>query len=142
MKTPIETPQDADRHWYVIDAKDEVLGKVAVKVASLVRGKHKSSFTRNQEMGDYVIIINSAQAKMTGNKVNDKLYYRHSGYIGGLKTTNYKKLVAAKPTEPLRLAIKGMLPRGPLGNKLLKNVKIYTDDNHPHLSQNPENIQL
>ncbi len=142
MKTPIETSVTANRTWYLLDAQGVSLGRVARQVAFLLRGKHKPSFTRNQEMGDFVVVINSKEAKMSGKKRTDKLYYRHSGFPGGLKVETYAQLVEAKPTEPMRKAVKGMLPKGPLGNKLLSNVKIYAGSEHPHQSQNPKVFEL
>jgi len=142
MKTIFVKPAEVERKWFLIDAEGKALGRVAVEAANILRGKKKASYTPHQEVGDYVVIINAAKALMTGNKADDKMYYRHSGYLGGLKTENYKKLVARKPTAPMEKAIKGMLPKGPLGYKLFTNVKVYGDEKHPHEAQKPEKIEL
>lgn len=135
-------PADVERTWYLIDAKDKIMGKVATAAATLVRGKHKPCFTPHQEIGDYVIIINSDKVKLTGNKAQDKKYYRHSGYPGSLKEENYEQLNARKPGYPLALAIKKMLPKNKLGNKIFTNIKIYADDTHPHTSQQPKQYEI
>ena len=142
MKTIFVKPNEVERKWYVIDAAGQPLGRVAVKAATILRAKNKALYTPHQEVGDYVIIVNAKDAVMTGNKRNDKMYYRHSGYLGGLKSENYEKLVARKPTAPMEKAVKGMLPRGPLGNKLFSNVKIYAGAEHPHTAQQPEKIEM
>jgi large subunit ribosomal protein L13 len=142
MKTLFVKPADVERKWFVIDAQGKVLGRVAAKVASIVRGKEKPIFAPHQEMGDYVVVVNADKIVLTGRKVQQKLYHHHTGYVGGLKTVNYEKLAARHPTSPLELAIRGMLPKGPLGRKLLKNVKVYTGSEHPHVAQNPETIEF
>jgi large subunit ribosomal protein L13 len=142
MKTLFVKPADVERKWFVIDAQGKVLGRVAAKAASIVRGKEKPIFAPHQEMGDYVVVVNADKIVVTGRKVQQKLYHHHTGYVGGLKTVNYEKLVARHPTSPLELAIRGMLPKGPLGRKLLKNVKVYTGSEHPHIAQNPETIEF
>jgi large subunit ribosomal protein L13 len=142
MKTIFINPKDVERKWYLIDAENQVLGRIAEKVASIVRGKYKACYTPHQEVGDYVIIINADKLKVTGNKVRNKLYYRHSGYPGGIKVENYAKVISRKPIKPLEKAIKGMLPKGPLGNKLFRNVKIYAGVDHPHAAQKPEVLEL
>jgi len=126
----------------VIDAEGKVLGRVAAKVASIVRGKEKPIFVPHQEVGDYVVIVNAEKIAVTGRKAQQKMYHRHTGFVGGLKSTNFEKLIARHPTKPLELAIKGMLPKGPLGRKLAKNVKIYAGGEHPHAAQNPTAIGL
>lgn len=142
MKTIYVKPNEVERSWYVIDAAGQPLGHVAVKAASVARGKHKPCYVPYHELGDYVIIINAEQAVMTGNKRQDKLYYRHSGYLGGLKVENYEKLVARKPTAPMEKAVRGMLPKGPLGNKLFTNIKIYAGAAHPHGAQQPKVLEI
>lgn len=137
IKTYNVTPKDIKKKWYLIDAKDKPLGKVASKAAYILRGKHQPIYTPNLDTGDNVIIINAKKAILTGRKSSDKLYYHHTGYPGGLKKTNYTKLLAKKPVKPLELAIKGMLPKGPLGRKLFKNLRIYKDENYKQNSQNP-----
>jgi large subunit ribosomal protein L13 len=142
MKTEIIKTAALDRKWFVIDAEGKVLGRVASKVATIVRGKNKPIFAPHQEMGDYVVVINAGKITVTGRKARQKMYYRHSGYVGGLKSPNFAALVARHPTQPLELAIKGMLPKGPLGRKLAKNAKIYAGAEHPHAAQNPTAITL
>lgn len=142
METIFVKPKNVERKWYIIDAQDKVLGRVAVKAANLARGKHKACFVPHQEIGDFVIIINAKNALVTGGKENKKIYYRHSRYPGGLKMETYKKAIESKPTFPMEKAVRGMLPKGALGNKLYKNVRIYADGNHPHAGQNPEKIEL
>jgi large subunit ribosomal protein L13 len=137
MKTVFTNPVSVERKWYIIDAEGKVLGRVAAKIASIVRGKNKAIFVPNQEIGDFVVVINADKIVVTGRKPLQKMYYRHTGYVGGLKTTTYEKLIAQHPTRPLEYAIKGMLPKGPLGRKMAKNVKIYAGTSHPHGAQNP-----
>ncbi|GHV54569.1 50S ribosomal protein L13 [Spirochaetia bacterium] len=142
MKTEFVKPAVVDRKWFVIDAEGKVLGRVAARAASIVRGKEKAVYAPHQEVGDFVVVINAGKITITGRKAQQKLYYRHSGYIGGLKTDTYEKLAARHPSAPLELAIKGMLPKGPLGRKLLNNVKVYAGAEHPHAAQNPTAIEL
>ena len=141
MKTVFVKPASVDRKWYIIDAEGKVLGRVAAKVAAIVRGKNKAIFVPHQEIGDFVVVINADKIVVTGRKAQQKLYYRHTGYVGGLKAQNFEKLLARHPEMPLENAIKGMLPKGPLGRKMAKNAKIYAGANHPHGSQNPAPIE-
>jgi len=142
MNTVFVKPASVERKWYVIDAEGKVMGRVAAKVAAIVRGKNKAIFAPHQEMGDYVVVINADKVNVTGRKTQQKMYYHHSGYVGGLKAVNFEKLIARHPTQPLENAIKGMLPKGPLGRKLAKNAKIYAGATHPHAAQNPTAIDL
>lgn len=142
MKTIFVKEHEAVRNWYVIDAADKPLGRVAAKAAYVLRGKHKPTFAPNQEMGDYVVIINADKVAVTGNKANDKMYYHHTGYIGGLKAFNFTKKIERHPEDPLMLAIKGMLPHGRLGRKLLKNVKVVAGSENPHAAQNPQALEV
>lgn len=142
MKTVFVKPAVAERKWYVIDASDKVLGRVAAKAAALVRGKHKAIFAPHHELGDYVVIINADKVAVTGRKRQNKMYYRHTGYVGGLKEDTFESLLERHPTAPLEHAVKGMLPKGPLGRKLFLNVKIYAGAEHPHVAQNPAAIEL
>jgi large subunit ribosomal protein L13 len=142
MKTIFVKPAEAERKWFVIDAEGKILGRVASKAASIVRGKEKAIYAPHQEVGDYVVVVNADKIVVSGRKTQQKLYYRHSGYVGGLKSENFAKLIARHPTSPLELAIKGMLPKGPLGRKLWKNVKVYAGAEHPHAAQNPQPIEL
>lgn len=142
MKTIFVKPETVDRKWFVIDAAGKVMGRVAAKAAGIVRGKERPYYTPHQEVGDFVIIINADKMVVSGRKMSDKLYYNHSGYPGGMKVETLGKLFVRKPIKPLETAIRGMLPGGPLGNKLFSNVKIYAGDNHPHAAQKPEAIEM
>ena len=142
MKTIFYKEHEMPRSWYVIDAAGKPLGRVAAKVAAMARGKHKVFYAPHQEVGDYIIVINADKVAITGNKDKDKMYYHHTGFPGGLKSVNFNTLIGKKPTEPLYIAVKGMLPKGSLGRKLLKNVKIYAGSEHPHIAQNPVAVAL
>lgn len=142
MKTYTEKKVNADQKWWLIDAEDKVLGRVASTVASLLRGKHKPTYTPFVDMGDYVVIINSAKVKLTGNKSSNKLYYRHTGYPGGLKVRTYSEMMKKDPTFVLRNAIKGMLPHNRLGRRQLLHVKIYPGEEHSHQAQKPEPLKI
>jgi large subunit ribosomal protein L13 len=142
MKTVFVTPETAERSWYLIDAEGKPLGRVAAKVATMLRGKNKPTYTPSQETGDFVVVINADKVVVTGRKRQNKLYYRHSGYPGGLKEATFNQLIERHPTDPLELAVRGMLPKGPLGRKLLKNVKFYAGSAHPHAAQQPKTIEL
>ncbi len=142
MKTYSVKKEEVIKKWYVIDAKDKVLGRVATRAASILRGKHNPRFTPHVDMGDNVIILNADKARLTGSKSLNKMYYRHSGYPGGLKETTYSEMMKKDPTFAMRNAIKGMLPRNRLGRRQLLNVKIYAGENHPHQAQKPELIEI
>jgi large subunit ribosomal protein L13 len=142
MKTIFVKPADIERKWFVIDVEGKPLGRAAARIASILRGKEKAVFAPHQETGDFVVVINAGKIALTGRKAEQKLYHRHSGFVGGLKTLNYEKLAEKHPESPLELAVKGMLPKGPLGRKMLKNVKIYAGAAHPHTAQNPQAIEL
>jgi len=141
MKTVFAKPASVERKWFIIDAEGKVLGRVAAKVASILRGKNKPIFVPHQEIGDFVVVINADKIAVTGKKAQQKLYHKHTGFIGGLRTNNFEKIIERHPTQPLELAIKGMLPKGPLGRKMAKNAKLYAGANHPHGSQKPEPIE-
>lgn len=141
METIYAKTADVTRKWYLIDAEGKKLGRVAVQAVKLLRGKHKPFFTPFQELGDYVIIVNAAKAALSGNKFMNKIYYRHSGYPGGLTAENYKDTIARKPTFPMEAAVKGMLPNGRMGRKLFTNLKVYAGADHPHAAQKPEIIE-
>lgn len=141
MKTQFAKKSDIDRKWYVVDAKDIVLGKLAVKVAVHLRGKNKPVFTPNSDTGDFIIVINAEKIKLTGNKVNDKMYYHHSGYIGGIKVKTAKELLENKPETIIEKAVWGMLPKNKLGRAMIKKLKVYRGAEHPHKAQAPEILQ-
>jgi large subunit ribosomal protein L13 len=144
MKTLFVTPESefAKRSWYVIDAEGKSLGRVAVKAASMLRGKNKPTYEPSQETGDFVVIVNADKVNVTGRKRQNKKYYHHTGFPGGLKDFTFGQLIAHDPVAPLELAIKGMLPKGPLGRKLYKNAKIYAGPSHPHAAQAPVAIDI
>ena len=142
MDTIFIKDADIQRKWYVIDVAGKPLGRVAAKIASILRGKNKVFFSPHQPTGDYIVVLNAAKIALSGNKVQDKMYYRHSGYVGGLKSTNFRHLIEKKPTEPLMLAVKGMLPKGSLGRDMLRNLKVYSGAEHPHVAQKPEKVEL
>ena len=135
MKTYSAKPSDIERQWHVIDASDKVLGKLATQAASLLMGKHKPVFTRNLDTGDFVVIINADKIRVSGNKARQKLYYRHSGYPGGFKSVSLEEMMQTKPTRVIEHAVKGMLPHTRLGASMLKKLKVYAGDSHPHLAQ-------
>ena len=135
MKTYSTKISEIEREWHVIDATDQVLGRLATRVARLLTGKHKPIFTRNLDTGDYVVIINAEKVCVTGNKAKQKVYYRHSGYPGGLKSITYDKLMQTDPTRVIEYAVKGMLPHTRLGASMMKKLKVYVGDTHPHLAQ-------
>jgi large subunit ribosomal protein L13 len=130
------------RNWYVIDAENKPLGRVAAKAAAVLRGKNKATFTPNEEMGDYVVVINAAKVAVTGAKKTDKMYYDHTGYVGGLKSFTFEKKIERHPEDPIMLAVKGMLPKGPLGRKLLSNLKVFAGAEHTHAAQNPQSLEV
>lgn len=140
MKTYTATPSTIKRDWYVLDAHDKVLGRLATEVARRLRGKHKPEFTPHMDTGDYIVIVNAEKIRVTGNKAKDKMYYSHSGYIGGLKTTTFDKLIVKAPETVIERAVKGMLPKGPLGRAMLRKLKVFAGPTHPHTAQQP--IQL
>lgn len=134
--------EDADRKWYVIDASDQVLGRLATRAASVIRGKHKAIFTPNMDTGDFVIVINADKVKMTGKRELQKTYFRHSGYPGGGRTSSYAEMMAKRPGFVIEKAVKGMLPKGRLGRKLVTKLKVYTGTDHPHQAQQPEVLSV
>jgi large subunit ribosomal protein L13 len=135
MKTYSVKATEIERHWHVIDASDRVLGKLATEAAQLIMGKHKPIYSRHLDVGDYVVVTNAKKVILTGNKSQQKVYYRHSGYPGGLKTLTFEKMMAEKPTWVIEHAVKGMLPKNRLGEAMLKKLKVYTGDSHPHQAQ-------
>jgi len=138
MSTFFAKAQDQERKWYIIDAEGIPLGRIATEAARLLRGKHKPTYTPNVDTGDHVIIINAAKLVLTGNKLNDKMYRRHSGFPGGLKEVPYKKLMQTMPERAMEHAVKGMLPHNKLGAQMYTKLKVYKGDTHPHQAQQPE----
>ncbi len=141
MKTQFAKKGDIDRRWYVVDAKDAVLGRLAVKVATYLRGKNKPVFTPNVDTGDFIIVINADKVRLTGNKQTDKMYYHHSGYIGGIKAKAAKELLEDHPEKIIEQAVWGMLPKNRLGRTMIKKLKVYRGAEHPHKAQSPEILQ-
>ena len=139
MKTFMAKPEDMkNRKWYILDAEGKVLGRLATEAAKILRGKHKPDFTPHVDTGDHVIVINAEKAVLTGNKLKNKKYYRHSGYPGGLKTVSYETLMSTRPDLAMEKAIRGMLPHNKLGDVSVKKLKVYKGPDHPHQSQKPE----
>lgn len=134
--------EDADRKWYVVDATDQVLGRMAAQVARVIRGKNKAVFTPNMDTGDFVIIINADKVKMTGKRELQKTYFSHSGYPGGVKIRSYAEMMAKNPEAIIHKAVRGMLPKNRLGKQLVKKLKVYTGDKHPHSAQRPEPLSF
>ena len=138
MKTFLANPATIERKWYVVDAEGKTLGRLASEIAKVLRGKNKPVFTPHLDMGDYVIVVNAEKVKVTGKKLNQKIYYHHSGYVGGMKETTLKEMLAKKPERVLELAVKGMLPKGPLGRHMYKKLFVYAGPQHKHEAQKPE----
>ncbi len=138
MKTFLANPATIERKWYVVDAEGKTLGRLASEIAKVLRGKNKPVFTPHLDMGDYVIVVNAEKVKVTGKKLNQKIYYHHSGYVGGMKETTLKEMLAKKPERVLELAVKGMLPKGPLGRQMYKKLFVYAGPQHKHEAQKPE----
>jgi large subunit ribosomal protein L13 len=141
MRTQFARKSDIERKWYVVDAKDQVLGRLATRIASYLRGKHKPVFTPNADTGDFIVVINAEKVKLTGNKLNDKTYYWHTGYPGGLKSEKAKDRLQRKPEKVIHDAVWGMLPKNRLGRALAKKLKVYRGGEHPHEAQRPEALQ-
>ena len=142
MKTFMPKAADVTRQWYVVDAEGHALGRVASQVANILRGKNKPIYTPNVDTGDFVIVINADKVVLTGKKLDQKIYYKHSGYVGGLKETKYRKLLAEKPEEAMRHAVVGMLPKGPLGRQMAKKLHVYAGAEHIHAAQKPVNFDI
>jgi large subunit ribosomal protein L13 len=142
MKTIFVNPKSIDHKWYLIDAEGKVLGRLAVKVTNLLRGKHRPYYTPHQEVGDSVIVINADKIRVTGQKETKKIYYHHTGYLGGMKSFTLGKMLERKPVYPIEEAVRGMLPHNALGRKLFKNLKVYAGAQHPHSAQKPEKIDF
>lgn len=142
MKTFSAKPHEVTRDWFVIDAAGKVLGRLAAEIAYRLRGKHKPIFTPHVDTGDFIVVINVDKLRISGNKAEDKTYYRHSGYPGGIYETSFAKMHARFPGRPLEKAVKGMLPKGPLGYAMLKKLKIYAGATHPHAAQQPQQLEV
>jgi len=142
MKTLSAKPESVKRDWYVVDASGKTLGRLSTEIASRLRGKHKPEYTPHVDTGDYIVVLNAEKIGVTGNKMNDKIYYRHTGYVGNLKSINLKKMIEHTPERVIQIAVKGMLPKGPLGRQMFKKLKVYAGTEHPHAAQQPQLLEI
>ncbi len=142
MKTISANPETVKRDWYVVDASGKTLGRLAAEIAHRLRGKHKAEFTPHVDCGDYIVVTNAEKVHVTGTKAKNKKYYRHTGYIGGIKEMSFEKLIDHAPERAIQFAVKGMLPRGPLGRAMFKKLKVYAGDQHPHAAQQPQELNI
>jgi large subunit ribosomal protein L13 len=142
MKTESTRPQDVKHDWHIIDANDKVLGRMATEIAHRLRGKHKAEYTPHVDTGDFIVVINAEKVRVTGKKRTDKIYYRHSEYPGGIKGTSFERMIESHPTRVIELAVKGMLPRNPLGRAMFRKLKVYAGNEHPHAAQQPQPLEL
>lgn len=142
MKTFSMKAGEIRRSWYIVDASDKTLGRLATEIAHRLRGKHKPEYTPHMDVGDYIVVVNAEKVKVTGNKASDKMYYRHTGYPGGIKEINFEKLIASKPEMVIEKAVKGMLPRGPLGRAMFRKLKVYAGEKHHHHAQQPQALEI
>ncbi|SHO52192.1 50S ribosomal protein L13 [Desulfopila aestuarii] len=142
MKTYLAPVNEIEKKWYVVDAENKVLGRLASEIASRLRGKHKPTFSPFMDNGDFIIVTNAEKVQLTGNKLDDKKYYRHTGYMGGIKEASAKELLVKHPTDLIAIAVKGMLPKNKLGRAQLKKLKVYAGANHPHSAQQPEVLDI
>ncbi|MFP4373671.1 MAG: 50S ribosomal protein L13 [Spirochaetaceae bacterium] len=142
MKTIYPDSKTIERKWYVVDAEGKTLGKVATNVATVLRGKHRPYFSPDREVGDFVIVVNADKVDLTGRKADQKVYYRHSGYLGGMKSYSFRDMLKRNPVYPVEHAVKGMLPKNRLGRKIFKNMKVYAGPRHPHAAQKPEQLEI
>ena len=142
MSTYMAKNEEVERSWFVVDAENKTLGRLASKIAQYIRGKHKPTFTPHVDMGDYVIVVNAEKIHLSGNKLDQKKYYKHSNYPGGIKEITYRELLVKDPEFIIEKAVKGMLPSNKLGRKMIKKLKVYSGENHPHQAQQPEKLEL
>ena len=142
MKSYMASTANVERKWYVVDATDQTLGRLTSEIAKVLRGKHKPTYTPHIDTGDYVIVINAEKIKVTGKKLDQKIYYHHSDYVGGMKETTLKEMLAKKPENVITLAVKGMLPKGPLGRSMAKKLHVYAGPEHNHAAQKPEVLEF
>ena len=142
MKTYTAKPADIKRDWFVVDATGKTLGRLATEIARRLRGKHKAEYTPHMDTGDYIVVINAKDVQVTGNKRKDKIYYHHTGYPGGIKGISFEKLIAKKPEQVIEKAVKGMLPKGPLGREMFRKLKVYPGAQHHHAAQQPQVLEI
>ncbi|HGJ5883989.1 50S ribosomal protein L13 [Arsenophonus sp.] len=142
MKTFTAKPETVKRDWYVVDADGKTLGRLATEIARRLRGKHKAEYTPHVDTGDYIIVVNAKTVAVTGNKREDKIYYRHTGYIGGIKQATFEEMIARHPERVIEIAVKGMLPKGPLGRAMYRKMKVYAGSDHNHAAQQPQVLDI
>lgn len=142
MKTYSAKPETVTRDWFVVDAEGKTLGRMATEIARRLRGKHKPEYTPHVDTGDYIVVINAEKVHVTGKKASDKIYYHHTGFIGGIKSISFEKLIEKAPERTIQSAVKGMLPRGPLGRAMFRKLKVYAGSEHPHTAQQPQELTL
>jgi large subunit ribosomal protein L13 len=142
MKTFVAKPESVERDWYVVDAANKTLGRLATEIATRLRGKHKPEYTPHVDTGDYIVVVNAEKITVTGNKAKGKIYYDHSGYVGSLKETTFEKLLARRPEAVIERAVKGMLPKGPLGRAMFRKLKVYAGAEHQHTAQQPQILDI
>lgn len=142
MKTYTATPADIKRDWYIVDARGKTLGRLASEIAKRLRGKHKPEYTPHMDTGDYIVVINARDVRVSGNKARDKVYYSHSQYPGGIKSLTFEQLLEKKPEEVIEKAVKGMLPKGPLGRDMFRKLKVYAGSEHKHTAQQPVTLEI
>ncbi|OUS30593.1 50S ribosomal protein L13 [Thalassotalea sp. 42_200_T64] len=142
MKTFTAKPDSVQREWFVVDAEGKTLGRISTQIASILRGKHKPEYTPSVDVGDYVVVINADKVKVTGNKAKGKIYYSHTGFVGGLNQISFEKLIDKAPERPIEFAVKGMLPKGPLGRDMFRKLKVYAGAEHKHTAQQPKVLEL
>jgi len=142
MSTPVAKNDDLQKDWYIVDLEDKVLGRTATEIAKVLRGKHKAIYTPSVDTGDFVIVLNAEKVRLTGNKLSQKMYHRHSGYTGGLTSVSAGKMLEKTPEELIRKAVKGMLPKNKLGRQMFKKLKVYCGADHPHQAQQPKELQV
>ena len=142
MKTYSAKAETVVHDWFIVDAAGKTLGRLSAQIASRLRGKHKPEYTPHVDTGDYIVVINAEKVHVTGKKATDKIYYHHTNHIGGIKSTSFKKLIEAAPIRPIEMAVKGMLPRGPLGRAMLRKLKVYAGTEHPHSAQQPQELNI
>ena len=142
MKTISAKPETVKRDWFLINAEGKTLGRMATEIATRLRGKHKPEYTPHVDTGDYIVVINAEKVRVTGNKAKAKMYYDHTGYIGGIKAISFEKLIQKAPQQTIERAVKGMLPKGPLGRAMFKKLKVYAGNEHPHVAQQPQELTI
>lgn len=142
MKTFSAKPAEVKRDWYVVDASGKTLGRLATEIAKRLRGKHKAEYTPHVDTGDYIVVINAEKVQVTGNKAQDKMYHHHTGYIGNLKSISFEKLIDKAPQRTIEIAVKGMLPKNPLGRQMFSKLKVYAGAEHPHVAQQPRALEI